>query len=38
MIKIYKNDFSDIESHINENNIKSLTYKTKSSTNKKKKK
>lgn len=38
VIKIYKNDFSDIESHINENNIKSLTYKTKSSTNKKKKK
>jgi hypothetical protein len=31
VIKIYKNDFSDIESHIKENNIKILTYKTKSS-------
>ena len=29
VIKIYKNDFSDIESHIKENNIKILTYKTK---------
>ena len=33
-IKIYKNDFSDIESHIKENNFKILTYKTKSSDNK----
>ena len=37
-IKIYKNDFNDIESHIKENNIKILTYKTKSSENKTKKK
>ena len=37
-IKIYKNDFSDIESHIKENNIKILTYKTKSSENKVKRK
>lgn len=35
-IKIYKNDFSDIESHIKENNFKILTYKTKSSDNKRK--
>ena len=34
VIKIYKNDFSDIESHIKENNIKILTYKTKSSDGK----
>ena len=38
MIKIYKNDFSDIESHIKENNIKSLTYKAKLANNKIKKK
>ena len=37
-IKIYKNDFSDIESHIKENNIKILTYKTKTSDNIMKKK
>ena len=30
VIKINKNDFDDIESHIKENNIKILTYKTKS--------
>ena len=38
MIKINKNDFDDIESHIKENNIKILTYKTKSSDSKLKKK
>ena len=37
-IKIYKNDFSDIESHIKEKNIKILTYKSKSTDNKQKKK
>ena len=38
VIKINKNDFDDIESHIKENNIKILTYKTKSSDSKHKKK
>ena len=38
VIKINKNDFDDIESHIKENNIKILTYKTKSSDCKLKKK
>ena len=38
VIKIYKNDFSDIESHIKEKNIKILTYKSKSTDNKQKKK
>ena len=38
VIKINKNDFDDIESHIKENNIKILTYKTKSSDSKLKKK
>jgi len=38
VIKINKNDFDDIESHIKENNIKILTYKTKSSDNKHKRK
>ena len=38
VIKINKHDFSDIESHIKENNIKILTYKTKSLDHKKKKK
>ena len=37
VIKIYKNDFNDIESHIQENNIKILTYKTKSTERKIKK-
>ena len=38
VIKINKNDFTDIESHIKENNIKILTYKNKSTDNKEKKK
>ena len=37
VIKIYKNDFNDIESHLQENNIKILAYKTNSSECKNKK-
>ena len=37
VIKIYKSDFGDIESHLQDSNIKILTYKTNSSENKNKK-
>ena len=37
VIKIYKSDFGDIESHLQDSNIKILTFKTNSSENKNKK-